>query len=263
MRRIILYSILILSINLVATSIYLAYPEIIGEVNSINNMLNTVDLTRTVILILFLVNIFQFMTVNWLIKWRRRVSQGMEAVVPVELLKSFQEWQKFLNKRDGHNQNVINDIEKSISKFPESLEILKKELESKEQELKRLSGLSESLEKGRAIKKLTTLHSKFSALEEQSRLGKIELSVALDFLKEDIADVFEEIGIEIISPNIGTSIKDLISDEYIVQSELLIAAPELDLTIAKLVSVGYLQKSLTGNPKVIKSAVIILNKFGG
>jgi len=263
MKRIILYSILILSIILIAASIYFSYPEIMGEVNSLNNILNTIDLTRTVILILFLANIFQFITVNWLMKWRRSVSQGMEAVVPVGLLKSFQEWQKFLNKRDEHNQNVINDIENSISKFPESLEILKKELDSKEQELKRLRGLSESVEKDRAIKKLTALHSKFSALEEQARLGKVELSVALDFLKEDIADVFEEIGIEIISPNVGTLIKDLISDGYVVQSEMLISDPKLDLTIAKLVSVGYVQKSLIGNPKVIKSAVIILNKFGG
>ena len=96
----------------------------------------------------------------------------MEAVVPVELIKSFHEWQKTLNKRDGLYQNVINGIENSISKFPESLEIFKKELDSKEQELKRLRGLSESVEKERAIKKLTALHSKFSAVEEQARLAE-------------------------------------------------------------------------------------------
>jgi len=263
MRKIIFTSIVILSIILIGLGINLLYSQIVVEDNSMVNSFSEIDLTKTSMLILCFIILFQFLMLTWLMKWRRSVSNGMEAVVPVELIKSFHEWQKTLNKRDGLYQNVINGIENSISKFPESLEIFKKELDSKEQELKRLRGLSESVEKERAIKKLTALHSKFSAVEEQARLGKIELSVALDFLKEDIADVFEEIGIEIISPNVGSSIKNLISDGYVVQSEILISDPELDLTIAKLISVGYMQKSLTGNPKVIKNAVIILNKLGG
>jgi molecular chaperone GrpE (heat shock protein) len=196
-----------------------------------------------------------------ILKWRRTVSDGMEAIVPNNLMDS-------LNKFSGNQISLAKWLESNISKInldlakqSEVVSILKKELAIKEDELSKFKQLNLTRDSEILVSKVVKLHSNLSKLSSQIDSGLITQNGAIIFLKDELADVFEELGISQISPAIGLPVKDLPNEGFTIKSTVPVSDQNMHLTVANLVESGYIFTS-NGHTKVIRPAIITVNKFG-
>ncbi len=219
--------------------------------------------TGVIILIAFLVisNVLMLLALLMILKWRRTVSDGMEAIVPNNLMDS-------LNKFSGNQISLAKWLESNISKInldlakqSEVVSILKKELAIKEDELSKFKQLNLTRDSEILVSKVVKLHSNLSRLSSQIDSGLITQNGAIIFLKDELADVFEELGISQISPTIGLPVKDLPSEGFTIKATVLVSDQSMHLTVADLVESGYIFTS-NGHTKVIRPAIITVNKFG-
>jgi molecular chaperone GrpE (heat shock protein) len=219
--------------------------------------------TGVIILIAFLVilNVLMLLALLMILKWRRTVSDGMEAIVPNNLMDS-------LNKFSGNQISLAKWLESNISKInldlakqSEVVSILKKELAIKEDELSKFKQLNLTRDSEILVSKVVKLHSNLSKLSSQIDSGLITQNGAIIFLKDELADVFEELGISQISPAIGLPVKDLPSEGFTIKSTVPVSDQNMHLTVANLVESGYIFTS-NGHTKVIRPAIITVNKFG-
>jgi hypothetical protein len=219
--------------------------------------------TGVIILIAFLVisNVLMLLALLMILKWRRTVSDGMEAIVPNNLMDS-------LNKFSGNQISLAKWLESNISKInldlakqSEVVSILKKELAIKEDELSKFKQLNLTRDSEILVSKVVKLHSNLSKLSSQIDSGLITQNGAIIFLKDELADVFEELGISQISPTIGLPVKDLPSEGFTIKSTVPVSDQNMHLTVANLVESGYIFTS-NGHTKVIRPAIITVNKFG-
>lgn len=219
--------------------------------------------TGVTILVAFLVtsNVLMFLALLMILKWRRTVSDGMEAIVPSNLMDS-------LNKFSGNQISLAKWLESNISKInldlakqSEVVSILKKELGIKEDELSKFKQLNLTRDSEILVSKVVKLHSNLSRLSTQIDSGLITQNGAIVFLRDELADVFEELGISQISPAIGLPVKDLPSEGFTIKSTVPVSDQNMHLTVANLVESGYIFTS-NGHTKVIRPAIITVNKFG-
>jgi molecular chaperone GrpE (heat shock protein) len=219
--------------------------------------------TGTIILIASLVisNVLMLLALLMILKWRRTVSDGMEAIVPNNLMDS-------LNKFSGNQISLAKWLESNISKINldlakqnEVVSILKKELAIKEDELSKFKQLNLTRDFEIVVSKVIKLHSNLSRLSAQIDSGLITQNGAIIFLRDELADVFEELGISQISPAIGLPVKDLPSEGFTIKSTVPVTDQSMHLTVADLVESGYVFTS-NGHTKVIRPAIITVNKFG-
>jgi molecular chaperone GrpE (heat shock protein) len=214
-----------------------------------------------IITVLIISNLLVLFALLAILKWRRTVSEGMEAIVPNKLVDS-------LNKFSGNQISLAKWLETNISKINldlvkqnEVVSILKKELLIKEDELSKFKQLNLTRDSEILILKVVKLHSNLTRLSTQIDSGLITQNGAIIFLKDELADVFEELGISQISPSIDTPIKDLPSEGFTIKSTFKVDDQSKHLTVAELIESGYVFNS-NGHAKVIRPALIIVNKFG-
>lgn len=224
---------------------------------------NESSTSGVMILVTFLVisNVLMLLALLIILKWRRTVSDGMEAIVPNNLMDS-------LNKFSGNQISLAKWLESNISKInldlakqSEVVSILKKELSIKEDELSKFKQLNLTRDSEILVSKVVKLHSNLSRLSTQIDSGLITQNGAIIFLRDELADVFEELGISQISPTIGLSVKDLPSEGFTIKSTVQVSDQNMHLTVADLVESGYVFSS-NGHIKVIRPAIITVNKFG-
>ncbi len=240
-------------------------PDIGKLKNNPESGVGSISNTFVFIAIIFLLiatNGLTLLIAKGIFKWRKVVSGGMSAVVPSELLSSFGDI-----KVDQVKQGkVINENIKKIAEYlagtTESISILKRELENKETELVRLREFHNSSEREVLIKKMIRLHSLLIRMGNHVASGEISNSSAIDFISEELADIFVDFGIQVISPNIEQKSEDFISDELSIVGFNPTKNQKNHLTINKVNDVGYSYTPLMGNSKVLRPAVVILNKFG-
>ena len=215
-----------------------------------------------VIFLLIATNILTLLIARGIFRWRKVVKDGMNAIVPSQLLNDFDKIKSDQSKQG----NSINENMKRIADYlggtAESISILKKELESKEAELARLRDFQDSSEKEMLIKKVIRLHSLLTRMEHHVSSGGINNSSAIDFLSEELSDIFVDFGIQVISPSIGQKASDFGSEALSIAGFNATNNQQTHLTINEVNDVGYLYTSLSGGSKVLKPAVVILNKFG-
>jgi uncharacterized protein (DUF2164 family) len=187
----------------------------------------------------------------------------MSAVVPSVLLSDFGD----IKAEQAKQGNVTNENIKKIAEYlggtAESISILKKELELKEAELVRLRDFHTSSEREVLIKKVIRLHSMLTRMGNHVESGEINNSSAIDFISEELADIFVDFGIHVISPHIEQKASDFNSETLSIAGFISTNDQKAHLTINKLNDVGYSYTPLIGNTKVLRPAVVILNKFGG
>lgn len=217
--------------------------------------------TSIVVALLIILNIFTFFALFMILRWRRTVSNGMEAIVPSKLIDS-------LNKFSSNQISLAKWLEQNISninlelvKQSEAVSILKKELSIKDDELSKFKQLNLNRSSEILISKVVKLHSNLTRLSIQINSGLITQDGAILFLRDELADVFEELGISEISPATGVSLKDLPSEGFTVKSTVSVTSQNKHLTVAELIESGYVFSS-NGHVKVIRPAVITVNKFG-
>lgn len=214
-----------------------------------------------IIFVLIISNLLVIFALLAILKWRRTVSDGMEAIVPSKLVDS-------LNKFSGNQMSLAKWLETSMSKINldlakqnEVVSILKKELSIKEDELSKFKQLNLTRDSEILISKVVKLHSNLTRLSRQIDGGLITQNGAIVFLRDELADVFEELGISQISPSVETPIKDLPSEGFTIKSTVKVNDQNKHLTVADLIEPGYMFSS-NGHTKVIRPALITVNKFG-
>lgn len=194
--------------------------------------------------------------------WRKIISGGMMAIVPGTVLDMIDAVQGSQNKLTQWLQSEISNISNALSRQTESVLILKKELASKDVELDYFKSGAISNEKIKVISKLLKLHSFLRTLEEQVVEGGVKHEVAISFLKDELADVFVDLDIVEINPSVGSLVKDLSHEEYIVKAILEVGDVSLNQTIAEVAELGYFVKFNGGKGRVMKPALIVINKCG-
>ena len=233
----------------------------INSESSVESISNTF-IFIAIIFLLLVTNGLTLLIAKGIFKWRKVVSGGMSAVVPSELLSTFGD----IKVEQVKQGKVINENIKKIAEYlagtTESISILKRELENKETELVRLREFHNSSEREVLIKKVIRLHSLLIRMGNHVASGEISNSSAIDFISEELADIFVDFGIQVISPNIEQKSEDFISDELSIAGFNPTKNQKNHLTINKVNDVGYSYTPLLGNSKVLRPAVVILNKFG-
>ena len=197
------------------------------------------------------------------LRWKRAASDGMIAIIPNQVINDMKNLYSTQNKQAEWLNAHMQHIMQSLSQQTESVNILKKELILKEEEIYKYKSAGESKEKEKTISKVIKLHSFLRRLEQQVTTGGIKHDVALGFLKDELADLFEEFSITEINPVIGSSIKELPSEGFTTKDIIKVNNDNLHLTVAELIEPGYLFTSESGKQKVCKPALISINKLGG
>lgn len=220
-------------------------------------------------LFLLCLNVVTVLALLGVLSWRKTVANGMMAILPNEIMKTFEVLSKNQNVV-SQNQNKITqwlqssfaEISKALSDQVQSIEILKKELEFKDTELAYFRSGALSIEKDKTISKLVKLHSFLKTLELQIMAGGVKHEVAISFLKDELADLFVEFNITEINPSLLTSLNDMPLESYAVKEVLQVNDLKLNQTVAELLESGYYLNFPDGKGKVIRAASIKINKFG-
>ncbi|QWD31205.1 hypothetical protein G6681_05540 [Polynucleobacter paneuropaeus] len=215
-----------------------------------------------IILLLLATNVLTLLVTKGLFKWRKVVAGGMNAIVPSQLLSDFDKMKSDQSKQGSSINENMKRIAEYLGGTSESISILKKELEGKEVELARLRDFQDSSEREMLIKKVVRLHSLLTRIEHHVSSGGINNASAIDFISEELADIFVDFGIQVISPSIGQKASDFSSEALSIASFNPTNNQQTHLTISQVDDVGYLYTPLSGGSKVLKPAVVILNKFG-
>ncbi len=213
-------------------------------------------------LILLCLNLITVMALLKVLAWRKTAANGMMAVVPTDVINSLGIVSQNQNKLAKWLQSEVSVISKSLLDHAQSITILKKELESKDEELSYFKSGALSKEKDKIISKLVRLHSFLKTLEEQVLAGGVKHDVAISFLKDELADLFVEFNITEINPAPLTPIKNLPVEGYAVKEIIRVDDVVLNQTVAELLDSGYYLNFANGKGKVIKAAAIKINKFG-
>jgi len=221
------------------------------------------SISETSIIVVFLIvlNIFTFLALFLILRWRRVVSSGMEAIVPSGLINSLNKFSSNQISLAKWLEQNISNINLELAKQNEAVSILKKELSIKDDELSKFKQLNLNRNSEILISKVVKLHSNLTRLSTQINSGLITQDGAIIFLRGELSDVFEELGISEISPVIGLSVKDLPSEGFTIKSTVSVTSQNKHLTVAELIESGYVFSS-NGHVKVIRPAIIIVNKFG-
>ena len=249
----------------------LPVPVKLDDESNIKDLESTKVNPYLVLAFLFLLglNVITVIALLKVLAWRKTTANGMMAVLPNEIIKTFEVLGKNQNVV-SQNQNKITqwlqssfaEISKALSDQVQSIEILKKELEAKDSELAYFRSGALSIEKDKTISKLVKLHSFLKTLEEQVLTGGVKHEVAIGFLKDELADLFVEFNITEITPSPFTPLKDLPVEGYAVKGVLQVNDASLNQTVAELLESGYYLNFPDGKGKVIRAASIKINKFG-
>ena len=194
--------------------------------------------------------------------WRKTAANGMMAVVPSEVISSFGVVSQKQNKLAQWLQSEVLVISKALSDQVQSIAILKKELEAKDADLAYFRAGASSIEKDKVISKLVKLHYFLKTLEEQVLAGGIKHEVAIGFLKDELADLFVEFNITEISPAPLTPLKNLPIEGYSVKDVVQVNDARLNQTVAELLESGYYHNFADGKGRVIRAAILKINKLG-
>ena len=194
--------------------------------------------------------------------WRKTAANGMMAVVPSEVISSFGVVSQKQSKLAQWLQSEVLVISKALSDQVQSIAILKKELEAKDADLAYFRAGASSIEKDKVISKLVKLHYFLKTLEEQVLAGGIKHEVAIGFLKDELADLFVEFNITEISPAPLTPLKNLPIEGYSVKDVVQVNDARLNQTVAELLESGYYHNFADGKGRVIRAAILKINKLG-
>jgi hypothetical protein len=231
-------------------------------INSNNLQINANKYFLISFLISIILNLLTILSLVRVLAWRKTATNGMMAVVPTEVMNSIQVVSQNQSKIAQWLQSEITVISKALIDQVQSIEILKKELNGKDEELAYFKSGSLSIEKDKTISKLVKLHSFLKTLEDQVTKGGVKHEVAIGFLKDELADLFVEFNITEINPTVLTPIKNLPIEGYSIKEVVQVNDVNLNQTVAELLESGYYLNFADGKGKVIRAATLKINKFG-
>lgn len=195
------------------------------------------------------------------IKWRKVGKDQMISLVPSELLKDFSKMHSSQVTSSKQLIKFFESISEQLDVNSHSVSILKSELDKKNLEIGFLKGLIDNSEKEKFSKAVSSTHSLIAKFESSVNGGEVSSAVAFDFLKGSIEDLFEEMGIRLVSPRSGEVINKLPIDSYTIKSVELTSDLKLSNTIKTVIEPGYLKDMPGGEFKVLKQAVLVIYKF--
>ena len=256
-----------LLISIISFGIYKFLPNsqaIPTTVNSASNLDNhsKLDLWMIISFVLLLINFLVVIVIFKILSWRKSVANGMMALVPSELLSNVNLVTDSQSKLIQWLQSNITQISKLLKDNSESITILKNELAIKENEIDSLKDGQLKNEKNKFINKVVKLHIFFITLIKQIENREIEVNVALKVLSEELSEIFNEFEIYLIDPDKHTPLQNIVSEGYTVKEVIKTELENLNSTVEKVIDFGYYSKTPEGKIRIIKPAILVINKFG-
>jgi len=236
-------------------------PTPVNLTPNINNNYK-LDLWMIISFALFLMNLLVVIVIFKILSWRKSVSNGMMAVVPSSLLTNVNLVTDSQSKLIQWLQANITQITKLLKDNSESITILKNELAIKENEIDSLKDGQLKNEKNKFINKVVKLHIFFVTLIKQIENKEIEANVALKVLSEELSEIFSEFEIYLINPDKHTPLQNIVSEGYTVKEVIKTESENLNSTVEKVIDLGYYSKTPENKIRIIKPAILVINKFG-
>lgn len=218
----------------------------------------------------FLLTIFALLAVNvgvlfallTVLKWRRVVDGGMMAIVPSQLVESTALTQEAASSTSILIQGALGQISSQLKQNQEAVQILKRELKTKEDKIELLRNGAATAEKDKLTNKLAKVHSFLKKLEIELEANRMDADAAVKFLNDELEDLFSEFGLYELKVDSGTRLADLESDSYAVKSYEIAEIQDEHMTVGKVIERGYGAIRSNGTKRVVKPSIIVVKKVG-
>jgi hypothetical protein len=200
-----------------------------------------------------------------ILRWRRTVPSGMEAVIPVQLEENLTR-----AIRDGvgalaaqqvvaiqRMAQLITQLHDAQQQHDLVLTKLRTELDRKDADNKHLRNLVASSERDSHIRRVIKLANFVGNLRLRAAAGTTSASDALQFLSEEVMDTIAEQGVDVFTPQIGSFLGTLDSEHIDVVDDStfqISGASHPNATIATVLAPAYLRTIPGGETHVLQRA---------
>ena len=226
----------------------------------------TVLATTVIALLAFLA-----ITLRTLIRWRRTVGSGMEAVVPMHLEQRLSRLNKeqldaLAELRDATDRRftaALTSLEEEQQQQVQLLRQLRGELDRRDAEIRSLRGQLDGAEKDAQARRLVKLANFVNNLRRQVDAQQLQPTDALSFLHDEIRDGLAEHAVEEVVPDVGAAVASQ------PDSLLEIARQETDTRtggtgaaalIAAVLAPAYIRRTTVGETIVLQKARITVTR---
>jgi len=157
---------------------------------------------------------FLAITVRTLVRWRRTVGSGMEAVVPMHLEQRLgrvtkEQLDALAALRDATDRRftaVLTSMEEEQQQQVQLLRQLRGELDRRDAEIRSLRSQLEGAEKDAHARRLVKLANFANNLRRQVLASQLQPNDALSFLHDEIRDGLAEHAVEEVVPAVGAAV---------------------------------------------------------
>lgn len=210
---------------------------------------------------------FLAITVRTLVRWRRTVGSGMEAVVPMHLEQRLARLTKeqldaLAALRDATDRRftaVLTSMEEEQQQQVQLLRQLRGELDRRDAEIRSLRSQLDGAEKDAHARRHVKLANFVNNLRRQVDARQLQPTDALSFLHDEIRDGLTEHAVEEVVPQVGAAVaaqQDGLVEVIRQEPEVHARGTGAEAVITAVLAPAYIRRTTLGETIVLQKARI-------